>query len=60
MSGEKASITVPPETEILKTVPAAFSDITLGARVQATGTVNGDTLAARSLTILGAPRNGRG
>ena len=60
MNGEKTSIAVPPETEILKTVPAAFSDITLGARVQALGTANGDILAARSLTILGAPRNGRG
>jgi len=60
LNGQKTSITVPPETEILKSVPAVFSDITLGARVQANGTVTGDTLAARSVTILGAQRVGRG
>jgi hypothetical protein len=60
MNGEKASITVPADTEILKAVPAAFSDITLGARVQAMGTVNGDTLAANRVVIQAAQRNGRG
>jgi hypothetical protein len=59
--GQKASITVPAETEIIKPVPAAFSDIQVGARVQANGIVNGDTLTARSVTLLPnvAQRNGR-
>jgi hypothetical protein len=58
--GQKASITVPSQAEIVKPVPAAFSDITIGSRVQAAGTVSGDTLAARTVTILGAQRTGRG
>jgi hypothetical protein len=59
--GQKASITVPPETEIIKPTPAAFSDIQIGERVQANGTVSGDTLTARSVTLLPnvAQRNGR-
>ena len=61
--GQKASITVPPEAEIVKRVPAAFTDIAIGARVQANGTMSGDTLTARSVSILGsqaAQRGGRG
>jgi hypothetical protein len=50
--GQKASITVPPAAEIVKPVPAAFSDIQVGARVQANGSVSGDTLTARSVTLL--------
>jgi hypothetical protein len=50
--GQQASITVPPEAEIIKPIPAAFSDIQVGARVQANGSVSGDTLTARSVTLL--------
>lgn len=50
-AGQKASIAVLPETEIVKPVPAAFSDITLGVRIQANGAVDGDTLTARSVTL---------
>jgi hypothetical protein len=57
-NGDKASITVPPDAQIVKPVPAAFTDITVGSRVQAAGTVNGDTLAARSVTILPAQSGG--
>ena len=57
--GQKATITVPSEAEIVKSVPAAFSDITIGSRVQASGTVTGDTLAARTVMILGAQRTAR-
>jgi hypothetical protein len=58
--GQKASIVVPPEAEIVKPVPATFSDIKIGERVQALGTVAGDTLTARSVTIVTGQRTGRG
>ncbi|MFN8633667.1 MAG: hypothetical protein U0893_07435 [Chloroflexota bacterium] len=50
--GNKASITVLPETDIVKPVQAAFGDIAVGARVQAAGTVSGDTLTARTVTLF--------
>src|SRR5262249_35856693 len=55
--GEKASIAVPPEAQIVKPVPAAFSDISPGERVQANGTVSGDTLTARTVTLI--PNDGQ-
>ena len=63
--GQSASITVTPETEIVKPVPASLSDIVVGARILANGTVSGDTVAARTVTIQtgqtgqGGPRPGR-
>ncbi|MGE3269119.1 MAG: hypothetical protein AB7P40_10250 [Chloroflexota bacterium] len=58
--GTAATISVPPDTEILKPVPAALTDIVVGSRVQASGTVSGDTLTARTVTILTGERRGRG
>jgi hypothetical protein len=62
VEGQKASIVVPPEAEIVKQIPADFSDIAVGARVQANGTVSGDTLTASTVTLLPAAgqRSGRG
>lgn len=53
-NGEKTSITVPADAQIIKPTPAAFTDIVVGARVQMNGTVNGDTLTARSVAIYGS------
>jgi hypothetical protein len=52
-NGEKATINVPADAQIIKPTPGAFTDIVVGARVQMNGTVNGDTLTARSVTIYG-------
>jgi hypothetical protein len=59
-NGEKASITVPADAQIVKPIQGAFTDIVVGARVQMDGTVDGDTLTARSVTIFGnaAANNG--
>lgn len=61
-NGEKASITVPADAQIVKPTPATFTDIVVGARVQMNGTMSGDTLTARSVTIYGnaAANNGGG
>jgi hypothetical protein len=60
--GHKASIAVPPETQIVKPIPAALTDIATGTRVQAQGTVSGDTMTASTVTLLPAvgPITGRG
>lgn len=58
--GQQTSVTVPPETDIVKQVGAQFADIAIGARVQASGTVSGDTLTAQTVTIFGGQRPGRG
>jgi hypothetical protein len=49
--GQAASITVTADTEIVKPVPAALTDIVVGVRIQANGTVTGDTVAARTVTV---------
>jgi hypothetical protein len=53
-NGEQAQITVPADAEIVKPVQGSITDIVVGARVQANGSVSGDTLTARSVTIFGA------
>jgi hypothetical protein len=55
LGGQKATITVPPEAEIVKPMPAAFADIQPGKRVVAFGTPSGDELQAQAITILTQP-----
>ena len=60
--GQKASIAVPPEAEIVKPIPVALTDVAVGTRVQAQGTISGDTMTASTVTLLPAvgPVTGRG
>ncbi|MCC7370167.1 MAG: hypothetical protein IT306_17205 [Chloroflexi bacterium] len=60
IGGQQSTIAVTPETEVVKPVPAALTDIAIGTRVQANGTVSGDTVTAQTVTILTAQRGGRG
>lgn len=59
IGGQQSSISVTPETEIVKPVTAALADIAIGARVLANGTMTGDTLTAQTVTILTGQRAGR-
>ena len=55
-AGSRFQITVPPETEILKPVPASFADLEPGKRLIATGTLSADnTLVASTVNLLGPP-----
>jgi hypothetical protein len=51
LAGEKAMLTIPPETQIIKPQPSTFAEITPGVRVIAAGAPDGDVLAAQSVTI---------
>jgi hypothetical protein len=51
LGGERATITVPPEAQIVKPVPSTFAEIKPGVRITAVGTPEGDVLAATSVTI---------
>jgi hypothetical protein len=51
LGGQKQSITVVPETQIIKPVPSSFDQIKPGVRVITTGTPEGTTLVATSVTI---------
>jgi hypothetical protein len=55
LGGEKANITVLPESEIVKPVNATFADVKPGARIAAVGTPEGDTLVANTVTIITQP-----
>ena len=55
LGGQKAVITVPPEAEIVKPLPADFGDIQPGKRVAAFGTLGADVLRAQAITILTQP-----
>jgi hypothetical protein len=55
LGGQKAQISVPPEAEIVKPLPATFADIQPGKRVIAFGTPSGDTLQAQTVTIVTQP-----
>jgi hypothetical protein len=55
LGGEKATITVPPEAEIVKPVPSTFSEIKPGARIAALGAPEGETLVAQTVTIITQP-----
>lgn len=55
VGGQKVPITVPPEAEIVKPLPAALADIQPGKRVIAFGTPSGDVLQAQTITILTQP-----
>jgi hypothetical protein len=55
LGGEKATIAVPPEAEIVKPVPSNFSEIKPGTRVAALGQPEGDQLVAQTITIITQP-----
>jgi hypothetical protein len=55
LSGSKATITVVPETKIVKPMPAQFADIKPSTRVLAVGTPDGDNLNAQTVTIITQP-----
>lgn len=55
MGGEKPTITVVPETQIVKPVPSTFAEVKPGARIAAVGTPDGDVLVATTVTIIVQP-----
>jgi hypothetical protein len=55
LGGEKPTITVVPDTQIVKPVPSTFAEIKPGTRILAVGMMDGDLLAATTVTILTAP-----
>jgi hypothetical protein len=55
-AGTRFQLAVPPETEILKPLPASFADLAAGKRVLATGALGADgTLLATSVNLVGPP-----
>ncbi|MDP8923671.1 MAG: hypothetical protein M3O34_12420, partial [Chloroflexota bacterium] len=55
LGGQKVMITVPPEAQVVKPIPAGFAGIQPGKRVIAVGAPNGDVLEAQAVTILTQP-----
>jgi hypothetical protein len=55
LGGEQATITVPPEAEIVKPLPSSFTELKPGVRVTAVGTPDGDVLVAQTVTITTQP-----
>jgi len=59
IDGAETTLTVPPEVEIVKPVTASFADIKVGERITATGSPDGETLDAQTVTILPASQRNR-
>ncbi|MFN8633668.1 MAG: hypothetical protein U0893_07440 [Chloroflexota bacterium] len=55
LGGDKQTINVTPESQIVKPVPSTFGEVKPGVRVVALGTPDGDMLAATTVTILTQP-----
>jgi hypothetical protein len=55
LGGEKQTITVLPETQIVKPNPSTFSELKPGVRVIALGQPEGDTIVAQTVTISTQP-----
>jgi hypothetical protein len=55
LGGEKATIAVPPEAEIVKPVPSSFSEIKPGTRITALGVPEDNVLVAQTVTIITQP-----
>jgi hypothetical protein len=55
LGGEKATISVPPEAQIVKPVPSTFAEIKPGTRIIAVGNPEGDVLVATTVTIITQP-----
>ena len=55
LGGEKATLTVPPDTRIVKPQPSTFAEIKPGLRVFAVGAPDGDVLVAQTVTITTPP-----
>jgi hypothetical protein len=55
MGGEKPTINVVPETQIVKPVPSTFAEVKPGARIAAVGMPEGDVLVATTVTIITQP-----
>ena len=51
LGGEKQTITVPPDVQIIKPIPSTFSELKPGVRVTALGQPEGDSLVAQTVTI---------
>jgi hypothetical protein len=56
IDGAETKLTVPADAEVVKPVPAAFSDIKSGERILAMGSPDGDMLNAQTVTIQPAQR----
>jgi hypothetical protein len=52
LGGQKQTITVPAEVQIIKPVPSSIGEIKPGVRITAVGTPEGDVLTATTVTIL--------
>ena len=55
LGGQKVTITVPPEAQVVKPLPASFADLQPGKRVIAVGAPGADALEAQSVTIVTQP-----
>jgi hypothetical protein len=55
LGNEKQTITMVPDSQIVKPVPSTFSEIKPGIRVSAFGTPDGDVLTAQTITIITQP-----
>lgn len=55
LGGEKTTLQVPPEAQIVKPVPSSFSELKPGVRVIAVGAQEGDVLVAQTVTIITQP-----
>lgn len=55
LGGEKVTLTVPPDTRIVRPQPSTFAEIKPGLRVFAVGAPEGDVLVAQTVTITTPP-----
>jgi hypothetical protein len=55
LGGDRQTITVTPESQVVKPVPSTFAEIKPGVRITALGTQEGDVLAASTVTIITQP-----
>jgi hypothetical protein len=55
LGGERQTIAVPAEAQIVKPLPSNLGELKPGVRVIAVGAQEGDTLAAQTVTIVTQP-----
>lgn len=55
LGGQDVTLSVPPDTEVVKPVPSTFSEVQPGKRFVALGRPEGDVLEAQTITILTQP-----
>jgi hypothetical protein len=56
LGGERVTLTVPADAQIIKPLPATFAEIKPGVRLFASGTPEGDVLVAQTVTVVSPPR----